>query len=449
MSKKSSRTPSLLLALLILPAVLFSACGGGGSGGSSGGPTGSGLAFSTVWEQPPGRTRQPRSFGSEIPPSVETVRITMEPQGPDASPACCIAIRRGSAAFENRSLVLDQIAVGQITLTINGYFDDFAPSDGIDLLCPTAPSDAGQACDPTRTDLPTHGSDPNVVDVAPGVVTDAGDIPIFSLPFLLDRSPDPGEVVLRSRVPVSVRIVDAANPIDEDFEIEILAGEPPTAFAVTISSITPCDETPGGSGPDCTEGGDRQILGFTVEGVSEPVPDGLAQVAVRAANEGSPPRAIATSYTVDVQATTTTTTSSTSSTSSTTSTTNTTIPPCPVTIRIDDDAQVTGLLAEIDYSAADGEFLGAAGDVECTALLGGDAITSINDNDELRTLIVGVASNTPFNGPVNIATCDFTGTPPTAEDFAINVIEADDENFEPTELSLSVTVGACAPRSAE
>jgi hypothetical protein len=145
------------------------------------------------------------------------------------------------------------------------------------------------------------------------------------------------------------------------------------------------------------------------------------------------------------------TTSSTTLTTVTTSSTitTTTLQPiltCQLFLRLDDDVTLGSLQVDIDYSDAPGQFPGDAGQVECSGLIGGGALTQFNDRSDEELMTVGIISVSGFAGPTNIADCTFTANvQPVPADFDITVTEASDadpENPQPVEgVTVSVVPG--------
>ncbi|MFP6609370.1 MAG: DUF4215 domain-containing protein [Deltaproteobacteria bacterium] len=142
--------------------------------------------------------------------------------------------------------------------------------------------------------------------------------------------------------------------------------------------------------------------------------------------------------------TTTTTTTTTTSTTSSTSTT-TTLPfgrrECEISFDITTTATMSAVQAEVDYSAAPGNFIGAESAVECSEIPG--MIGMANDLDGARLL--SVAALDPFFGfatPTRLALCNFESgaTAPLSEHFVVNVIDATNTSDETITLATEVSV---------
>ena len=129
--------------------------------------------------------------------------------------------------------------------------------------------------------------------------------------------------------------------------------------------------------------------------------------------------------------TTTIQSSTTTSTTITTTTTSTTIPlnlDCTLVFRLNDGSTVGALQWDTDYNNAPGQFVGSAGNVECSALPGaGDVIFVPNDKENLKVLTIGMTGTTPFTGPANIAECRFKASvAPETGNYSITVVDAAD-----------------------
>src|SRR5215510_15524974 len=119
-------------AITAVITVGMCACGGGG-GGTAASERGS-LSFQARW-QPAGDTSSSQSgqgsqcdgFGTAIPPQVNGIRFKVDNDA--AGFHCCIGIRRGSAPFEERSLVLNNLPSGVADFTITGFPTLTVPAD--------------------------------------------------------------------------------------------------------------------------------------------------------------------------------------------------------------------------------------------------------------------------------------------------------------------------------
>ena len=285
-------------------------CGGGGGGSSSSGGDGGGLNFRPVWEQrdlAPRRlsaargagteSRPSAAFGPTLPASVQTVRIEFNSA---SGLKCCLAVDPTRLPTNpdtgRRVLVLDALPSGSASLTLAGFATDFAPAAAAVEACPTKPSGVGDACDATRRATPSFESDPRQVTIVGGAQTNAGDIPVFAVPFLLDLTPQSGDSVAN---PVAIRfaVVDASSGIDEGSVSTTITqtGRPTASLDL---AMTACDDA--GARP-CSPGRELGVRGFQAVATAGALNLGAAQVRVQAANQGSPPRAVDFDYPVTVR----------------------------------------------------------------------------------------------------------------------------------------------------
>jgi hypothetical protein len=137
---------------------------------------------------------------------------------------------------------------------------------------------------------------------------------------------------------------------------------------------------------------------------------------------------------VDTPTTTTTTTVTTLTVTTTSTTTTTTLPgtACAVVVRLDDQIDLAGLQFEVDYTDANGEFVGEGLDVSCVAT------ASAYDNEAERR-ITFAASQIDIEGPRTVLQCDFVGEAPEPSDFAVTFKDA----VLPGELFTGNTTGVC------
>jgi len=465
MNGRRWRSDLAVLALTALGATLAAACGGGSSG--SGG--GSGLAFRVLWEQPAtsglvaGTGDPVYDFGSTIPGAVNTVRITLEPLTPTDPPSCCIAVERGTETFANRAIVLDDVAPGDANIKIYGYPTDFAPADGILRRCPTDPPTAGSECDTTRSALPSFASNGKDVAVLAGERTDAGDIQIYSVPFLADLDPAPGAVVTGPGLPISLAVVDAINPVAEgELGLTVAAGTPPVLTPVSMSPGVPCDEHVASPATPCTTEADLDVSGVLLTGTAAPVPPGQAYITVTAIRAGAPERSLTYGYEVTVEAPSPTTTSLPTASSTTvtstsittvssttiTSTTTTTLGSvaCVIQLGITNTVDVAGITIDVDYQTVAGDFVGSGAAVSCRVNPALGAIGAFNDADAARQLTLGVLAANDFSGPIVLGDCDLVATdPPAPSDFGVVLREAYDAGLTPQAAAAAVVGVTCAP----
>ncbi len=249
-----------------------------------------------LWEQPEGtgaaasRAGAPQArqtngggFGPELPPSVITVRFVFDA---DDGPDCCVAVDPDAVPIDpasgQRLLVLTDLPSGSATLSVAGFPVDFAPTvDGITRTCTTRPAAAGRACDLDRIQTPSFLSAPQPVTIVPGAQTDAGDILVSSVPFVIAGSltPAPGAEAAN---PVGIRctVVDAASGIDPA-SIALMVTQDGAPDGDAAPTFDACDDAT--SNP-CSAGGALHVTGFEVARAAEVLDAGPAHVRIGARN---------------------------------------------------------------------------------------------------------------------------------------------------------------------
>lgn len=172
---------SLPACILAVCALATHGCGGGSSGAGGSG----GLSFRAVWQQPSAaraggaaasvaeHTAAAQTvFGSGIPSTVSTVRITFDS---DTGQRCCVAIDPTRVA--DGVVILAALQAGGATVRISGFSTSFAPTlGGAAGICVTEPASAAKPCDASRQAAPNFDSGPQRVSIIAGQETDAGDI---------------------------------------------------------------------------------------------------------------------------------------------------------------------------------------------------------------------------------------------------------------------------------
>ena len=155
-----------------------------------------------------------------------------------------------------------------------------------------------------------------------------------------------------------------------------------------------------------------------------------------------------TTTTLAPGSTTTTTVGATTTTSTTTTTTLPAAGSWEISLHLDDAVTFGSLTFTLDYSTASGEMVGVGPDVQCAitidALLAGVGLSAFNDDDPNRIITAGFLSTGGGTGPVDLATCTFNGSQPTAGDFAIIVTEAVATDFTVLTPTPSVSVSSIA-----
>jgi hypothetical protein len=444
----SRRLPARAPLALAVSALALAAAGCGG-GGSSGGGAPTGLAFRVAWEQraTPGGVPGAASltaasgaelgFEEEIPPSVNAIRFVLTPP---SGAACCVAVLRGSTAFEERRIVLGNVVPGDSTLEVNGYPTNFAPADGVGQTCDTG--GAGSACSSVDT-LPSFGSGDIEVDVIANT-TNIVEVNVHSLPFLLDLDPDDGETADGNPPPVSFAVVDANHDIATNIAILISQGD--DGSGVDILDQQACADGDAEL-PDCSEGGELEVRGYLIEAVGdETLAPGAATLQIEAVNTAPVPRDMESETTFLVPEAIETTTTSTTTPTSTTSTTQEE-PPATfcVAFTVDSNVDLLGVSYTVSYAASDGEFDGTGEDVECFSLIdGGNTLTSFNDDDGSSTLNSAVISAETFSVPQPIAQCFFLQVPPLdLSGISIQVTEATAGDLSPASATVTIAETTC------
>jgi parallel beta-helix repeat protein len=289
--------------------VLVGVLGALGCGGSSGGDGGSGgsLNFRPVWEQRglrsgSGATASGQStsvargsFGLELPAAVKTVRISFDS---DAGLHCCLGVDPTGLPIDpasgRRFLVLDRLPSGGATVELAGFAVNFAPIANAVATCPTDPASVGQACDATRAAPPSFLSDRQRVSIVGGTETNAGDIPVFAVPFVFNLNPDAGGAAANP-VTATFTVADAASGIDSQSVSYAIAD----ASDATLT-LTACDDA---TNTPCSSGGSLDVAGFKVIRQAQTLQLGDAEAHIGARNLAATPRTLDFNYAFSVLAT--------------------------------------------------------------------------------------------------------------------------------------------------
>ncbi|MBI1814874.1 MAG: hypothetical protein HYR72_07850 [Deltaproteobacteria bacterium] len=287
------RLMTTLTLLTSATALGLSACGGGGAPGREDRGR---ISLHALWEQPraadgtaafvsgaPMRERAADGgFGTQIPPSVRTVRIVLDTQ----KGRCCLAV---SSSLPARRVVLDSIANGAAVISVAGFATDFAPVAGEDnTQCATDPVDVGLPCDPTRLASPSFESDAKSFDVAPGALTEVGSIDIPAVPFVVTAQPVPHGSAVRP-VSIQLTVADAVTGVDANSIALAVTPDGGSESAVRLRTLVPCAD---GSAQPCSAGSALQVSGFIVEGEPVEIVSGDATLQAQARNLASPARAL-------------------------------------------------------------------------------------------------------------------------------------------------------------
>ncbi|MFN2375237.1 MAG: hypothetical protein ABR538_01785 [Candidatus Binatia bacterium] len=419
--------------------------------------SGGDVAFRVAWEQQAGAAASTAgdglpaaAFDTPIPPSVSAIRFILRPE---AAPPCCLVVKRGSQPFEDRRILLANVSPGLGSLEVHGFPTQFAPSAGVSATCATRPPGEGSPCSGAQNTLPSFGSEEIPVDVVPGF-QNIVNVDVHSLPFLLDLDPEDGGAADSATPTVSFAVVDANHPVDADLGIRI-RNEPVTVQADILTS----EECRDGDAelPDCSEDGELEVQGLLVTSVSpQVIPEGLAQLRIRASNLASTPRDMESNTTFNVPpgATTTTTTNTidttTSSSTTTTIDTTTTTLGFPasfcVKFSVTNAVDLVGISYDVGYGNSDGEFPGSGEDVSCFNLLEtnpNSTLASFNDDDQ-GTLTTAIVSAETFSGPTGLAQCEFRQVAPLdLTNVVIQVTEATAPDLSPANATVVVEETPC------
>lgn len=141
--------------------------------------------------------------------------------------------------------------------------------------------------------------------------------------------------------------------------------------------------------------------------------------------------------------------SSTSTSTSTSTTTGGAGDLYTVSFDLDDAVTVGSLQLELDYSGANGGFVGSGSNVSCTSPLsasGGLAVFA--DMDASARLNFAILALAGFTGPITMADCTFlaTGSGPTPGDFVVTVLEANGTDTSAIAPLPAVTISAVTPQ---
>ena len=283
--------------------------------------------------------------------------------------------------------------------------------------CGNSQAEAGEQCDDGNI-LDGDGCDSNCAFTAcgNGVLT-------------LGEECDDGNVEDRDGCSSVCTIVECGNGVIEQGEECDDGNADNTDGCSSVCTIVECGNGIQEPGEQCDDG--NAVAGDGCE---------LDCTRTPTTTTGAPTTTTSTTLPPTTTTTTTTTTSTTSSTSTTT-----TLPfgrrECAISFDITTPATMSAVQAEVDYSAAPGNFIGAESAVECSEIPG--MIGLANDLDGERLL--SVAALDPFFGfatPTRLALCNFESgiTAPLPEHFVINVLDATNTSDETITLATEVSV---------
>lgn len=444
--RNRSRTSlSAVAAFSMAGLASFAGCGGGGSDSAA---PGAQLAFTVQWEKAPGAAsvsapapNGAAAFPEAIPNSVNAIRFIFDPaQGS----ACCVAVERGSQAFEERRIQLANVQPGPAELQVDGFATDYAPST-ITQICATR-EPGGQPCVPDDRTLPSWTSGDIELDLEPGI--NVVDVDVHSVPFVIDLDPAHEATVNEALPTISFAAVDANFDIDAE-ELKIVISQSGLT-AAQILDVEQCRDDDSEL-PDCSEGGALDVRGVLVTAEpGEPLESGSGELRITLENTAPTPRSQTSVTEFDVDVDVTTTTQSTTTTfDTTTSTTLSEAATFCVRFSVSNDVDLVGLSYTVDYSDAGGlgEFTGSGENVNCFTLLDTNPNSTqaiFNDDEEGETLSSAIISAEPFSGPVAIAQCEFRQVPPLdLTGLVLQVTEATSPDLNSTNATIVVEETQC------
>jgi hypothetical protein len=231
---------------------------------------------------------------------VRTVRFLIRSQdGPD----CCVAVDPEAVPRDpetgQRVLILSGLAAGPATLTISGFPTDFAPNAGVANRCNTDPAAAGRSCDAGRNQSPSFESAPQNVTIVAGAQSDAGDILIPALPFVVPGSLDPAaNASAPNPLSVGFTVADAVTGIEES-SVALEIRQNGAAVGGPDLGLEACDDA--GANP-CSGGGGLAVSGFRAVRPAQTLGSGAASLRITARNLAAQPRELDFTYGITVLA---------------------------------------------------------------------------------------------------------------------------------------------------
>jgi len=256
---------------------------------------------------------------TELPPSVNTVRIVFETD--DGSYKCCVAVEpdRSSGSARTGLAVLTDLPIGDATVIVAGFQTDNVPAvhGGEDNReCSTSlPPTEHRGCVEGLDASPAFESPPQDVTIIGGVQTDLPEVPTHALPFVLAGFiPQPNDDA-EAPVQFDLKVVDALTTIRPDsvgidVTFNVPSDEPPLFRAITKNvpiQLFPCDDDSDNPDDECTPTGSLDVAGVHVLGKAPELPEGPVEARIVAENFGSPPRGLDFRYMFNVLATPTAT----------------------------------------------------------------------------------------------------------------------------------------------
>lgn len=253
-------------------------------------------------------TRTPGGSPSILPDICSIGRVVFRSQSGEN---CCIATDPALLPQKpvpgQPSLILTDLPLGPATVTIDGYIEDFAPLPpdvpaGEAGTCKTLNTSGVRPCD-TLNASAAYGSEPKAVTIFGGVRVNLGDVPVASLPFLLEFAP-PQNAGVENPVQMGFTVGDAetgiaAPSVALDITLNVPQGEPPVFRPITKRVPLELDPCMDGSGQPCSAGNNLGVTGYIARAVAEYLsylPDGPVDARITAQNLAAPPRDLDFAY---------------------------------------------------------------------------------------------------------------------------------------------------------
>lgn len=279
--------PAVFTTIAIAFCLFVSACSGGGGGSGSGSSDGN-VEVGSLWPQadsvPPG------AFDTTLPAAVESVRYVFRS---DTGFSCCVVIDPDDLSG-NRAITLQSVPAGPATLQVSGYPTSFAGApEGVTETCDIDPR-IGRTCSRNRSSSASFDSGPRSIDVVAGGSTNAGDVPVRSVPFVLLPSLVPAQnASVNNPVPIEFTVVEAIFGVDPSTVGAALIplGGSRRNLTVVLRACTDGTATP------CSANGQLKVRGF-ISNADDPqvVPSGTTAVEISARNLAPTPAAMQFEY---------------------------------------------------------------------------------------------------------------------------------------------------------
>lgn len=279
---------TLVLPLAVALSLIVSACSGGGGGSDNNNGTEGDLEVGTVWPQ--ADSNPPGAFDTDLPAAVESVRYVFRS---DNGYSCCVVINPDDLTG-NRAITLQSVPAGPGTLQVSGYPTSFAgaPAD-VTETCDIAPP-IGRACSRNRVSSASFDTGPRNVDIAGGDTTNAGDVQVRAVPFVIMSSLAPAQNgAVSNPFSVSFTIVDAIYGVAADSVAAALLPEGAGQRNLTMV-LQACDDA---TANPCSANGQLQVRGFVATAnAAQSVPFGATSIEIQARNLAPQPESMEFEY---------------------------------------------------------------------------------------------------------------------------------------------------------